>query len=240
MTRGVPAAHPSAAPTMPARLVRLQRGGVRGAGQNHPSGSRSGRDRRHERLEVVGEAPRSPARPVAVGRRVQDDAVVDPTAPRLAGHEPRRVFDEPADRSIGETGEGSVPASPRDRGSRGVDVDDPGSRSGEDEAREARVREEIEHRRGPAASVLNRLRLAGRPARDGRVLGEEADLAGRRRDGAPSAGPRTLPSSSGEAHRREPSGRSRPQGRVRSGPGLPPRRPPCFAGLPARPAPVDR
>ena len=72
MTRGVPAAHPSAAPTRPARSSGLERRGMRGAGEEPPLRGQQRSDLSHERLEVVGEAPRSPTRPVAVRRRVQE------------------------------------------------------------------------------------------------------------------------------------------------------------------------
>ena len=81
---------------------RVQAGRVGGAGDERRPRPQERPDAGQERREVVVEAPRRAARPVAVRRRVQEDAVVATAPAHLAGHEARRVLHEPADRAVRE------------------------------------------------------------------------------------------------------------------------------------------
>ena len=159
---------------------------------------------------------------VAVRRRVEDDAVVCLAAAPLALDEHARVLHEPADRRLREARQLRVSPRPGERGSRRVHVRDRGAGTGARERRAARVGEQREHawlapelHRG----VTHRL-VEPRPG--GGLLGEDADLATRRRpalerEAGHAHRPRVLGRAADPGALRPAEGRLRPVGRARGG-----------------------
>src|SRR6185436_7421136 len=99
------------------------------------------------------------------------------SAPRLAPREDERVVEHPAEALLTELRELGVLARPREREPRGVDVRHLGARRAREQARDARVAEQVED----ARAVPRALETIQHPAPVRRLLGEDAHvLEGRR------------------------------------------------------------
>ena len=103
-----------------------------------------------QRQQIGVDLPRLALGAVAVARRIEDHGVVAVAALQFAAAEFHRVFGDPANRPLGEAGEGGVLPRPVDDVLRRVDVHDlrPRGRGGQRAA--ARVRKQIQN---PAAAA---------------------------------------------------------------------------------------
>jgi hypothetical protein len=141
---------------------------------------------------AVGASQRAPDWPVAVARRVQDDAVVAPTAPSLARGERRCVVDDPADWERVQARQLGVAAGPGDGRPDPSTWVTPRAVPGQGQGGRARRREEVQDGRlvvvadGVAEPRPEREMLRG-TARPGRPRSGAAPVSGRRR------GPSTAP-----------------------------------------------
>ena len=117
--------------------------------------------------------------------RVEQDAVVAPPAPDLAGGELGGIVDQPADRPVGQPRQSRIGLAALDRFFRRVDMDQPPAGLAEQQAADPRVAEQIEDVGvgGPGPHPVPLRRHVGEETEmaEGRQRGVEANIAARQR-----------------------------------------------------------